>query len=116
MTTNKIGQFPPPRGLYDPCYEHDSCGVGFVAQINGQPSHAIIRSGIKILENLMHRGAIGGDLKTGDGAGILFQMPDLFFSTQCSALGFDLPDPGTYGVGMIFFCHADPKCGKPVSA
>jgi len=101
-TTTKIGHFPPPRGLYDPCHEHDSCGVGFVAQINGRPSHAIIRSGIKILENLMHRGAIGGDLKTGDGAGILFQMPDLFFRTQCPDVGFDLPDPGAYGVGMIF--------------
>ena len=99
---SKLGKFPPPQGLYNPLHEHDSCGVGFVAQIDGKPSHDIIQSGLQILGNLMHRGAIGGDLKTGDGAGILFQIPDRFFRTECHSLDVDLPAPGSYGVGMIF--------------
>ena len=100
--TKKFGHFPSARGLYDPGHEHDSCGVGFVAQIDGHPSHAIIQHGIKVLENLMHRGAIGGDQKTGDGAGMLFQIPDEFFRIECQALGIDLPAPKSYGVGMVF--------------
>jgi len=76
-TNNEIfGRFPPAQGLYDPCNEHDSCGVGFVANIDGTKTHDIIKKGIRVLENLLHRGAIGGDLMTGDGAGILFQIPD----------------------------------------
>ncbi|MDJ0912800.1 MAG: glutamate synthase large subunit [Desulfobacterales bacterium] len=103
----KFGLFPPAQGLYDPGNEHDSCGVGFVAQIDGKPSHTIIRNGIKVLENLMHRGAIGGDLKTGDGAGILFQIPDQYFRKECQDLGFDLPAPKTYGIGMMFLPRRD---------
>jgi len=99
---SKLGKFPTAQGLYDPSYEHDSCGVGFVAQINGQPSHKIIQNGLQILGNLMHRGAIGGDQKTGDGAGILFQIPDHFLRTECRSLGVNLPTLGCYGVGMIF--------------
>ncbi len=90
------------QGLYDPAYEHDACGVGFVVNINGDKSHAIIESGVNVLVNLLHRGAIGGDLKTGDGAGILFQIPDEMFRRNCKDLGFNLPEPGDYGVGMIF--------------
>jgi len=87
------------RGLYDPRFEHDSCGVGFVANINGKRDHEIIDQGIQILCNLEHRGAVGGDLKTGDGAGMLMQIPDQFFR---KSLDFDLPEPGKYGVGVLF--------------
>ena len=98
----KMGNTPAAQGLYDPGYEHDACGVGFVVNIDGTQSHAIIENGLKVLENLVHRGAIGGDLKTGDGAGILFQIPDAMFRRDCKALGIELPNPGSYGVGMIF--------------
>jgi len=98
----KMGKLPSAQGLYCPEYEHDACGVGFVVNIDGTKSHTIIESGIKVLENLVHRGAIGGDLKTGDGAGILFQIPDAMFRRACKQLGIELPDPGSYGVGMIF--------------
>ena len=85
--------------LYDPRNEHDACGVGFIAQINGRKSHAIIRDAIRALCNLEHRGAIGGDMKTGDGAGILFQIPHRFFSRVAP---FNLPPAGSYGVGFLF--------------
>ncbi len=105
----KMGRFPPAQGLYDPAYEHDACGVGFVVNINGEKSHAIIERGGNVLINLLHRGAIGGDLKTGDGAGILFQIPDTLYRRHSRDLGFSLPDPGKYGVGMFseraFRCH-----------
>jgi len=89
-------------GLYDPQFEHDACGVGFVANINGQRSHQIVSDGITILKNLVHRGAVGGDLKTGDGAGILLQMPHALLSRETRRLGFPLPAEGEYGAGMIF--------------
>ena len=85
--------------LYDPRNEHDACGVGFIAQINGRKSHKIIREAIQALCNLEHRGAIGGDMKTGDGAGILFQIPHRFFTR---VLEFNLPPAGSYGVGFLF--------------
>ena len=88
------------RGLYDPQYEHDSCGVGFVVHTNARPSHSIIDNGIQILINLEHRGAVGGDKSTGDGAGLLFQVPDVFLRNE---VRFKLPALGAYGVGMIFF-------------
>ncbi len=94
--------YPLPQGLYHPAYEHDSCGVGFVANIHGQQEHGIIEKGIRILENLLHRGAIGGDLTTGDGAGILFQIPDEFFRKECKRIRIDLPKDRPYGVGMMF--------------
>ena len=87
----KMGNFPAKQGLYDPWYEHDACGVGFVVNIDGTKSHAIIENGLKVLENLVHRGAIGGDLKTGDGAGILFQIPDSMFRRDCKQLEISLP-------------------------
>jgi glutamate synthase domain-containing protein 2/glutamate synthase domain-containing protein 1/glutamate synthase domain-containing protein 3 len=90
------------QGLYDPFFEHDSCGVGFVANINGSVSHQIVDDGMTMLRNLEHRGAIGGDLKTGDGAGMLTQIPHRFFTKECKKLGFDLPAPGSYGIGMLF--------------
>jgi glutamate synthase (ferredoxin) len=93
---------PPKQGLYDPQFEHDSCGVGFLVNIKGRKSHDIIRQAIKILENLDHRGACGCEANTGDGAGILFQMPHTFFQQVCPQAGVQLPEPGRYGVGMIF--------------
>ncbi|MBD3393165.1 MAG: glutamate synthase large subunit, partial [Chitinivibrionales bacterium] len=89
-------------GLYDPRFEHDSCGVGFVVNVNGAQSHQIVTDGITILKNLVHRGAIGGDSKTGDGAGVLLQIPHRYYSAACERLGFRLPDPGAYGIAMLF--------------
>ncbi|MGC9158346.1 MAG: glutamate synthase large subunit [Terracidiphilus sp.] len=93
---------PPPNGLYHPRNEHDSCGVGFVASIRGEKSHAIIRKGLEVLINLTHRGAAGCDPETGDGAGILIQIPHVFFARECGELGMQLPEPGEYGVAMCF--------------
>ncbi|PYT13167.1 MAG: glutamate synthase large subunit [Acidobacteria bacterium] len=90
------------QGLYDPNNEHDACGMGFVVNLGGQKSHEIVRKGIEILVNLTHRGACGCDPETGDGAGILIQIPHEFFARECAALGFSLPEPGAYGVGMMF--------------
>jgi len=89
-------------GLYDPANEHDACGVGFVAHIKGQKAHSIVEQGLKILENLDHRGAVGADALMGDGAGILIQIPDEFFRAEMARQGVALPPPGEYGVGMIF--------------
>ncbi len=90
------------HGLYDPANEKDACGVGFVAHIKGQRSHSIVEQGLKILENLDHRGAVGADKLMGDGAGILIQLPDEFYRSEMAAQGVTLPPPGEYGVGMIF--------------
>ena len=90
------------QGLYDPANEHDACGVGFVAHIKGQKSHEIVQGGLKILENIDHRGAVGADPLMGDGAGILVQIPDQLYRDELSAQGIKLPPPGEYGVGMIF--------------
>jgi glutamate synthase (NADPH) large chain len=93
---------PPAQGLYHPAHEHDACGIGFVASINGTKSHDIIRKGIQVLLNLAHRGACGCDPETGDGAGVLIQIPHKFLARECEKLGFVLPEPGAYGVGMTF--------------
>ncbi|MFL5438094.1 MAG: glutamate synthase central domain-containing protein, partial [Myxococcales bacterium] len=94
---------PPPRqGLYDPALEHDSCGFGFVADIKGRPSHEIVMQALEVLLNLEHRGATGAEKDTGDGAGILLQMPHAFLARECQKLGIDLPPPGRYGAGMVF--------------
>lgn len=90
------------QGLYDPLYEHDSCGVGFVVNIDGQRTHQIVTDGITILKNLAHRGALGGDSKTGDGAGMLVQIPHTFFMKECSRLEINLPKEGFYGVAMLY--------------
>jgi len=96
------GLFPVAQGLYDPSFERDSCGIGFVADIKGVQSHDIILKGIQILVNLQHRGASGSDPITGDGAGALIQIPHAFFERECARLGFTLPLPGEYGIGMVF--------------
>jgi glutamate synthase (NADPH/NADH) large chain len=90
------------HGLYRPAAEHDACGVGFVAHIAGHKSHAIVEQGLKILENLDHRGAVGADQLMGDGAGILIQIPDDFYRAEMEVQGVALPPPGEYGVGMVF--------------
>ena len=93
---------PPRQGLYDPQNEHDACGVGFVANIRGKKSHQLVEQGLKILENLTHRGAVGADPLAGDGAGILIQMPDAFLRARAAEVGVSLPAEGEYGVGMVF--------------
>ncbi|ACB35654.1 Glutamate synthase (ferredoxin) [Leptothrix cholodnii SP-6] len=90
------------HGLYDPAHEKDACGVGFVAHIKGTKAHSIVEQGLKILENLDHRGAVGADALMGDGAGILLQVPDELFRAEMAAQGVELPPLGEYGVGMIF--------------
>ena len=90
------------QGLYDPRHEHDACGVGFVAHVKGKKSHSIIEQGLKILDNLSHRGAPGYDPLLGDGAGILIQLPDAHLRRVCGKQGMTLPAFGQYGVGMVF--------------
>jgi glutamate synthase (NADPH/NADH) large chain len=90
------------EGLYDPAYDHDACGIGFVADIRGRKSHEIIEQGLKVLANLTHRGAVGADPLAGDGTGMLMQIPDRFFRSEMAAQGIELPEPGSYGVGMVF--------------
>jgi glutamate synthase (ferredoxin) len=93
---------PPAQGLYDPAHEHDACGVGFVVDIKGRPSHAIVSQALQVLKNLLHRGACGAEVNTGDGAGILIQMPHTFFQREGARLGIPLPAPGHYGAGCVF--------------
>jgi glutamate synthase (NADPH/NADH) large chain len=100
-----IGRLPDKDGLYDPQWEHDSCGVGFVANLDGTKTHQIVKQGLKVLANLHHRGACGCDPETGDGAGILLQMPDDFLRKAIDPLPFDLPAFGEYGVGFLFMDH-----------
>ncbi len=91
------------NGVYIPSMEHDACGIGFVANLKGKRSHAVVINAMEMLMNMEHRGAVGSDPGTGDGAGILIQVPHEFFKEECKNLGFDLPEFGKYGVGMIFF-------------
>ncbi len=91
------------QGLYRPEFEHDSCGVGFITNINGHKSHQTVSDALTILENMEHRGACGCDPETGDGAGILLQLPHEFLMEECIALDIHLAEPGYYGAGMIFF-------------
>ena len=90
------------RGLYDPRFEHDSCGVGFVVHIRGRRSRKLVDQALEIGINLLHRGACGCEPNTGDGAGLLMQVPDRFLRRETAALGFTLPPEGRYGVGMLF--------------
>ncbi|MDI1275176.1 glutamate synthase-related protein [Polaromonas sp.] len=102
MTTAAEIKHFEQNGLYSPAHEHDACGVGFVAHIKGHKSHAIVQQGLKILENLDHRGAVGADKLMGDGAGILIQLPDALYREEMARQGINLPPPGEYGVGMVF--------------
>ena len=98
----KMTGLPPKQGLYDPRFEHDACGMGFVVNQKGKKSHQIVTEALEVLENLTHRGAVGSEVNTGDGAGILIQIPHAFFEKECAASGITLPSAGDYGVGMIF--------------
>src|ERR1700722_20566526 len=93
---------PPKQGLYDPQFEHDACGLGFVVNIKGKKSHQLVSDALKILVNLDHRGACGCEANTGDGAGLLLQVPYDFFAEEAEKLGFKLPPAGQYGVGQLF--------------
>ena len=97
---------PPKQGLYDPQFEHDACGLGFVVNMKGKKSHQMVSDALKILVNLDHRGACGCEANTGDGAGILIQMPHEFLAAQTARLGFQLPASGQYGVGQLFLPQA----------
>ncbi len=100
---------PAKQGLYDPSFEHDACGVGFVVNMHGRKSHKIIENALTILRNLDHRGACGCEANTGDGAGILMQIPDAFFR---KVAGFELPEAGQYGVGMVFTSPEPATAGR----
>lgn len=93
---------PVKQGLYDPQFEHDACGIGFVANIKGKPSHEIVGQALNVLCNLDHRGGQGSESNTGDGAGILLQIPHSFFKAELALEHIELPEPGQYGVGMVF--------------
>src|SRR5271157_1835311 len=103
------------EGLYDPSFEHSSCGVGFVVNVDGRRTHQIVINGVTILKNLVHRGAVGGDSRTGDGAGMMTQMPHRFLTRETTSLGFTLPDEGNYGVGMLFLPRDAGKRKKAVA-
>ncbi|HZR11072.1 MAG TPA: glutamate synthase large subunit, partial [Myxococcales bacterium] len=100
--------YPEKQGLYDPALEHDSCGFGFVVDIKGRPSHDIVIKALEVLCNLEHRGATGAEKDTGDGAGILLQVPHAFLTAECARLGIKLPGIGQYGVGMVFLPPSEP--------
>ena len=97
-----LTDLPLKQGLYDPRNEHDSCGVGFVADIRGRKSHDIVSQGLRILVNLDHRGAVGADPLVGDGAGCMIQTPDALLRDWARKAGVDLPPPGHYAVAMCF--------------
>ncbi|WP_449409852.1 glutamate synthase large subunit [Methylobacterium komagatae] len=100
---------PKAQGAYNPAHERDACGVGFIADMHDRRSHSIVQQGLKILENLDHRGAVGADPKMGDGCGILTQIPHAFFAEECSRLGFELPPAGQYAIAQLFL----PKAEQP---
>src|SRR4051812_10117408 len=91
---------PAPQGMYDPRNEHDACGVGFVATLTGEASHELVEQALTVLRNLEHRGATGSEPDSGDGAGILVQVPDAFL--RADVTGFELPEAGAYAVGIAF--------------
>src|SRR5262249_9368780 len=96
----------PPRGLYRPDTEHDACGVGFVANVHGARSHAVLADALTVLTRMEHRGGAGCDPLTGDGAGVLFQLPHEFLAAELGAGGVTLPERGRYGLGMFFLPRA----------
>ena len=98
----KHPQLPPQQGLYDPRFEHDACGVGFIVHMKGKKSHEIVEQALTILLNIDHRGACGAETNTGDGAGILIQVPHRFLSKAAATEGITLPEAGQYGVGMVY--------------
>ncbi len=105
--------FPARQGLYDPRHEHDACGVGFVVHVKGQRSHTIVTQALQLLINLLHRGACGCEVNTGDGAGILLQMPDRFLRKEARRLGLTLPAERGYGAGLMFL-PTDPGAARRI--
>ena len=97
--------FPTKQGLYDPCFEHDACGIGFVVNIKGIRSNSILRDALTALKNLSHRGGLGSEPTSGDGAGILLQIPHAYYSKVCASGGITLPEAGDYGTGLVFLPH-----------
>src|SRR5512138_203678 len=93
---------PPAQGLYDPANEHDACGFGFVVDLKARASHDIVLKALQVLSNLEHRGATGSEKNTGDGAGLLAQLPHPFLAAWARTTGVSLPPPGDYGLGMLF--------------
>jgi glutamate synthase (NADPH/NADH) large chain len=102
MAPSDLGDTRPTKTLYDPAFEHDACGVGLVADLQGRPSHALVRQGLAVLARLAHRGASGAEVATGDGAGILTQMPHRFMAGVAADAGITLPGPGRYAAGAVF--------------
>ena len=111
---------PPAQGLYDPQHEHDACGVGFVVHVKGRKSHDIVVKALTVLKNLLHRGACGCEPNTGDGAGILMQMPDRFFRQECTRLGIARPEylsPRAFEPSMPVLPSTDkPPLSEPARA
>ena len=106
-------QLPAAQGLYDPRFEHDSCGVAFVATLDGVARHAIVDHGLTALANLDHRGASGAEPDSGDGAGILVQIPDVFFR---AVVDVDLPAAGAYAAGLVFLPDDDAQAADVMAA
>src|SRR6266446_2271602 len=106
FSRKRLAGAPEAAGLNDPVHEHDACGVGFVVDIKGRRSHTVVEQGLRVLVNLLHRGACGCEAATGDGAGILIQTPDRFLRKVTQPLGITLPAEGRYGVGAVFLPHA----------
>src|SRR5262245_22246137 len=93
---------PPKQGMYDPQFERDACGMGFVAHIKGRKSHDIVEKALSLLINMEHRGGQGAEPNVGDGAGIMLQIPHVFLAKETAKLGFHIPEEGQYAVGMVF--------------
>ncbi|MGY6571023.1 MAG: glutamate synthase central domain-containing protein, partial [Salinarimonas sp.] len=110
----QVPGLPHKQGLYDPANERDSCGVGFVAHMKNNKSHAVVQQGLDILRNIDHRGAVGADPKMGDGCGMLVQIPHRFFAAECAKLGIWLPEPGEYGVAQLFMPRDEEGYAKVV--
>ena len=114
-----MNKYPKKQGLYDPVFEHDNCGVGFVVHIKNHKSHRIIEHGLGLLCNLNHRGALGADPETGDGSGIMIQIPHQFFLEECKSSGINLPEAGEYAVASIFLPrnpYARKRCGEVIES
>ncbi|WP_066151796.1 glutamate synthase large subunit [Halalkalibacter krulwichiae] len=115
----RYSQLPKKQGLYDPQFEHDNCGIGFLAHMKGKKSHQVVKDALHVLRNLEHRGGQGDEVNTGDGAGILLQKPHRFFKKVCLADGITLPSEDEYGVGMLFLPQdeeARKNCEKGLEA
>ncbi|MDR0852255.1 MAG: glutamate synthase large subunit [Clostridiales Family XIII bacterium] len=104
------------QGLYDPKYEHDACGIGMIVNIDGRKTHKLIDDAVEVLKNMAHRGGLGSEPETGDGAGILLQIPHEFFKKATAHYGIELPEEGEYGVAMLFASPETDRCRKTVTA